>query len=123
MIVFFLILLAFLGTTLVRLLCYKPFMKRFKIFGRKTKSMPSYNFNYELSVRQLQREFKKTKAEIRVYEEALKTEGAFRDSSNPIVKQFISRLRQKLRDIISRFDELLDKYDIPKTLDTGMTPS
>lgn len=120
---FSLIFLAFLGTTLVRLFCYKPFMKRFKIFGRKTKSMPSYNFNDELSARQLQKEFKKTKAEIRLYEEALKTSDTFRDSSIPIVKQFISRLRQKLRDIIARFEELLDKYDIPKTIDTDSTPS
>lgn len=63
--------LAFIGVTLAKIFCYGPFMKRFKIFGRKTKRFPSYDINNELSLQQLYKEFQKTKKEIRLYQRSM----------------------------------------------------
>ena len=62
-ILFGLTFFGFMCITLGRLLCYEPLIKRFKFCGRKTKSMPSYDINNELSALQLYKEFIKTKDE------------------------------------------------------------
>ncbi len=114
MILFLVVVLGFIGVTLLRLLCYKPFMKRFRIFGRKTKSQPTYNFNHVLSVRQLYSEFRKTRTEIRQYINALEDGTSISEEYVPEVKLFVEKLRQKLKDIIKQFEEIFEKFNVPK---------